>query len=390
METVANEANVTKTPNVNERNINALLYQTYSKDATDLILIPDSKPHLKIQGELISVDNVPTLPAKQVKNLIYASMTPWQLKAFEEHKEIDYSYTLKDSNGGDICRFRVNAYTASGNVEAVFRLLKNKIKSLRDLRLPERIIQSFAEYKEGLILVAGSTGAGKSTTLTSFLDYINENYNKRIITIEDPVEVIHKNKKSIFSQREVGVDTESFDRAIKSSLRQSPDIIFIGEIRDINTARIALIAAQTGHLVVSTIHAGSADETVQRFLNLYPDAERDDVRSAFSTSLKAVLVQQLVLDVDNRNLPALEVMIVNDRIQRAIVAQRKNGGFSNDTVQESITSILASSSVGGSISMDNYLMKLVTSNQITPNEAIEHALNPMVMRQQLSRHGNMG
>lgn len=351
-----------------------LLAVADNHQASDIHLRANSRPYLRIKGLLEPCSG--PLDANMVKNIIFASMTEEQKKYLAENKEIDYAFRLSAEGS----RYRINAFTAQGEIEAVLRVVDNEAKTVDSLRLPS-IVNKLATVKNGLVLVAGATGSGKSTTLAAMIDYVNQTEQKRIITIENPVEIVHKDKKSVISQREVGIDTESFASALRSVLRQNPDIILIGEIRDRETAESALQAAQTGHLVLSTIHAGTAEETIKRFASLYPAEERVNAKRALAYSLKGILVQRLVIDVSEKKLPVLEIMTSTDRIIQALLADAEEKGG------ESITKIIADSELHGMLTLDQYLIKLVAKGLITVETALSEAVSPLMLRQNLHRRG---
>ena len=354
----------------------SLLKVATSTDASDIHLKANAKPYLRIKGELKPCSDA-ELSAEMVREIILASMTEDQKEHVLKFKEVDYAYNPKD---GTEFRYRVNAYTAQGELGAVFRVIKNKVMQTSDLNLPP-VIDKIATAKQGLILVAGATGQGKSTTLGAMIDKINRSYNKRIITIENPVEIIHKDVKSVISQREVGDDTESFAVALRSVLRQNPDVILVGEIRDMETAEIALQAAQTGHLVLSTIHAGSAEETIKRFAGLYPADERPNVKRTLATTIQGIIAQRLVVDVENNKFPVMEVMVNTHRITQALLADAEG------ETAENITRIIADSELQGMNTLDQYLIKMFIKGRISLDTAFREANEPLVMKQELHRKG---
>ena len=316
------------------------------------------------------------ISAQELREMITSTMLSEQVHSFDQSKEIDYGLKIPD-----VGRFRVNAYTAQGDMEAVLRVIQDGVRNVSELRLPP-IINKLAGLKDGLILVAGSTGSGKSTTLAAMIDFINTNQRKRIITIENPVEIIHEDKLSVISQREVGGDTDSFGAALRSVLRQNPDIILIGEIRDKETADSALQAAQTGHLVFSTIHAGTAEETVNRFAGLYPAEERPNLKRALAYSLKGVLAQRLIVDIEKRKLPVLEIMTSTNRITQALLSDADD-----DPSRESLTKVISESDMYGMMTLDQYLVQLVLNKIILPDDAIAESVNPLTFKQALYARG---
>lgn len=353
------------------KRLETLLLTAVKNEASDLHLKADSRPFLRIKGKLHPCGQEIIEP-EELRKLILSTMTEDQKEFLNKYKEIDYGLRLPK-----IGRFRVNVYTAQGYTEAVLRVVQESVKSTEDLRLPP-VINKLAVLKDGLILVAGATSSGKSTTLAAMIDYVNRREQKRIITIENPVEIVHTDVKSVISQREIGGDTDSFHVALRSILRQNPDIILIGEIRDKETADSALQAAQTGHLVFSTIHAGTAEEAVSRFASLYPAEERANVKKGLAYSLKGVLAQRLITDKTGNKLPVLEIMTSTDRVTQALLADAEGAG-----TKESLTKIIFESEVHGMGTLDQYLMKLVMKQVITPEMAVSEAVNPHTMRQAL-------
>lgn len=353
----------------------ALLSFAVKNDGSDLHLKANAFPFLRVKGKLIPIGKQ-KLSAEACRGIVLATMTEHQKVEFVSKKELDYGLKIDG-----IGRFRVNAYTAQGETEAVLRVIQEGAKSTTDLRLPPTL-NKLASLKDGLVLVAGSTGSGKSTTLAAMIDYINQNLEKRIITIENPVEIIHNDVKSVISQREVGGDTDSFGIALRSILRQNPDIILIGEIRDKETADSAIQAAQTGHLVFSTIHAGTAEETIARFAGLYPSDERPNVKRALALSLKGVLAQRLIVDKENQKLPVLEIMTSSNRIQQAMLADADDLPG-----KENLTKIISESEMNGMTTLDQYLIKLITNDIITVQAALNEAVNPLGLKQALHQRG---
>jgi twitching motility protein PilT len=284
--------------------------------------------------------------------------------------DIDMSYTIK----GEGSRFRVNIYRTRTGIGAVFRVLADKILTIEELKLPKPVFD-FTELKQGLVLVTGPTGSGKSTTLAAMIDYMNRNRYDHVVTIEDPIEYMHANKKCIINQREIGTHTMSFSNALKSALREDPDIILVGEMRDYETISIAITAAETGHLVLGTLHTVSASKTIDRIIDVFPGKQQAQVRAMLSESLRGVVSQQLLKrkDTDGRLL-AMEIMICNDAIANLI---RKEKVFQ-------IPSIITTSYEMGMTLMDNELLRLVKEGLIYPEDAYIKAINKNEFEQYLS------
>lgn len=329
--------------------LDQLLQTALKSHASDLHITAGHKPSLRIDGKLIGIKTSP-LSAEQTEELILGSMSEDKQDFFRNHYEVDYSYVLPTGE-----RFRVNAYRSQGNYEAVFRVVLNKAFTLTELNLPEKI-EELGGNTNGLVLVAGATSSGKSTTLSALLDKINSTREVRIITIENPIEIIHSNKKAIISQREIGLDTLDFPSALRSALRQDPDIIVIGEIRDRETASIALEAAQTGHLVLSTVHASDTGDAINRFINLFSEDDRSNVRRMFAENMKAVVAQRLAVDVKGKRIPVVEVLINTQRVAEHIK------GLDSASIVEIIHNTAGSV---GMQSFEDHLVKLVEEKKIS-------------------------
>jgi len=282
--------------------ITELLAFSVKHNASDLHLSAGVPPIIRVDGEVRKV-NMPALEHKEVYNLIYEIMSDKQRKDYEEQLETDFSFEIKG-----LARFRVNAFNQHRGAAAVFRTIPDKVLTLVDIKAPS-IFKQIADYNRGLVLVTGPTGSGKSTTLAAMIDYINEHRNEHILTIEDPIEFVHESKKALINQREVHRDTSSFDMALRSALREDPDVILVGEMRDLETIRLALTAAETGHLVFGTLHTTSAAKTINRIVDVFPAAEKDMTRSMLSESLRAVISQTLLKKHGGGRIAAHEIMI---------------------------------------------------------------------------------
>jgi twitching motility protein PilT len=291
--------------------IHKLLKSVVAYKSSDLHLVSRSEPQIRIDGRLVAL-NLPILDGKQIEEMAYSLLTEKQKKAFEENNELDFSIIIPD-----VGRFRANYYKTMEEIACAFRIIPTIIPSLDHLNA-KKIFKELIKREKGLILVTGPTGSGKSTTLAAMLNEINLNEARHIITVEDPVEFVHNNKKSLFSQRNVGTDTKSFSAALKYALRQDPDVILIGEMRDRETIAAALTAAETGHLVFGTLHTNSAPSTINRIIDVFSGEEQPQVRAQLSTSLIAVIAQALLPKIGGGRIAAQEVMITNPAIANLI------------------------------------------------------------------------
>lgn len=314
---------------------------------------------IRVHGDVRRV-NMPAMDASQVHDMVYDIMNDGQRKAFEENLEIDFSFAVPD-----LARFRVNAFNQNRGVGAVFRTIPSKVLSLDEIKAPA-IFKSIAENPRGLVLVTGPTGSGKSTTLAAMVDYVNDSDFGHILTIEDPIEFVHESKKSLINQRELGPHTKSFANALKSALREDPDVILIGELRDLETIRLALTAAETGHLVFGTLHTSSAAKTIDRIVDVFPAAEKDMVRSMLSESLRAVISQTLCkTKTGDGRVAAHEIMIGTPAIRNLI---REN------KIPQMYSAIQTGQNIGMQ-TLDQNLQELVKKGLISLEEAKSKAQN---------------
>ena len=291
--------------------ITELLSFAVKHKSSDLHLSADSPPMIRVDGDVRKI-NIPALSHKQVQELVYDIMNDRQRKEYEQNLECDFSFEVPD-----LARFRVNAFVQNRGAGAVFRTIPSEVLTLEQLGAPE-IFKTISENPRGLVLVTGPTGSGKSTTLAAMVDYINENKHHHILTIEDPIEFVHKNKRSLINQREVHRDTHSFSNALRSALREDPDVILVGEMRDLETIRLAMTAAETGHLVFGTLHTTSAPKTIDRIVDVFPGDEKPMIRSMLSESLRAVISQTLLKKVGGGRVAAHEIMIATSAIKNLI------------------------------------------------------------------------
>ncbi|MRI58197.1 MAG: type IV pili twitching motility protein PilT [Epsilonproteobacteria bacterium] len=289
----------------------SLFKTVVAHNASDLHLVAGSEPQVRIDGRLVPL-NLPKLTGDEVQEICYSLLTEKQKKEFEENFELDFAFTVPN-----VGRFRANYYKSLDNVAAAYRIIPSQIPSLDTLGAPA-VFKSLIKREKGLILVTGPTGSGKSTTLAAMLNEINETEHKHIITIEDPVEFIHQNKRSLFSHRELGVDTKSYANALKYALREDPDVILIGEMRDQETIQAALTAAETGHLVFGTLHTNSAPGTINRIIDVFSGDQQPQIRAQLSTSLVAVISQALLPKIGGGRIAVHEILINNPAISNLI------------------------------------------------------------------------
>ena len=293
------------------RDIDSLLMFTVKNGASDLHLSAGEQPRVRIDGDIRKV-NVPVMDHKDVHSMVYDIMNDRQRKEYEDNLEVDFSFELRGH-----ARFRVNAFNQNRGASAVFRTIPSKVLTLEQLDAP-RVFQDLCDYPNGIVLVTGPTGSGKSTTLAAMIDYINDHRNDHILTVEDPIEFVHESKKCLINQREVHRDTHSFNAALRSALREDPDVVLVGELRDLETIRLALTAAETGHLVFGTLHTNSAAKTIDRIIDVFPSAEKDMVRAMLSESLRAVISQTLLKKISGGRVAAHEIMLGTPAIRNLI------------------------------------------------------------------------
>jgi twitching motility protein PilT len=339
--------------------ISELLAFAVKNKASDLHLSAGLPPMIRVHGDIRRI-NLPPMEHKDVHRMVYDIMNDSQRKHYEEVLEVDFSFEIPT-----LARFRVNAFNQQNGAGAVFRTIPSKVLTLEDLGCPA-IFKEISHQPRGVVLVTGPTGSGKSTTLAAMIDYINDNEYAHILTIEDPIEFVHQSKKCLINQREVGPHTHSFANALKSALREDPDVILVGEMRDLETISLALTAAETGHLVFGTLHTSSAAKTVDRIVDVFPAAEKEMVRSMLSESLRAVISQTLLKTKDgNGRVAAHEIMIGTPAIRNLI---REN------KVAQMYSAIQTGQNVGMQ-TMDQCLQDLVRRNLVASSEAKSKAMN---------------
>ncbi|WP_395374070.1 type IV pilus twitching motility protein PilT [Marinicella sp. W31] len=334
-----------------------LLAFTVKNKASDLHLSAGLPPMIRVDGDVRRI-NLPPLEHKELHDMIYDIMSDFQRKEYEEHYEIDFSFEIPG-----LARFRVNAFNQNRGCGAVFRTIPTEILTFEDLNCPA-IFKEIIDVPRGLILVTGPTGSGKSTTLAAMVDHINKKEHGHILTIEDPIEFVHTSNKCLVNQREVHRDTKGFENALRSALREDPDIILVGELRDLETIRLALTAAETGHLVFGTLHTSSAAKTIDRIIDVFPAGEKPMVRSMLSESLRAVIAQTLIKRVGGGRIAAHEIMVGIPAIRNLI---------REDKVAQMYSSIQTGQSMGMQ-TLDQCLIELVRKGLITRQQARARAM----------------
>jgi twitching motility protein PilT len=339
--------------------IELLLEEVVKKKASDLHLQVSLPPMLRVDGGLVPVSGSDILTEEAVEALIFAILDDDQKQILLKDKEFDFSFAF-----GDLGRFRVNAFHERGNLAAALRLIPNEILTTEQLGLPE-IVKKFADYPRGLVLVTGPTGSGKSTTLASLVDKINTEKAMHIITIEDPVEFTHKSKKSVLVQREVHYDTFSFSAALRSSLRQDPDVVLIGEMRDLETIASAITIAETGHLVFATLHTNSAAQSIDRMIDVFPPHQQPQIRSQLSNILMAICSQRLVPSIGGGRVAAAEIMIATPAV-RNIIREGKT---------HQLDAVIQTGAEYGMQSMDKTLVSMIHAGTISYDEARNYAVD---------------
>lgn len=338
--------------------ISQLLQFAHQQDASDLHISAGEPPMIRVHGSMKKL-KAPSLTTERTQEMIYDIMSDGQRKVFEEKSDIDFAMQL-----GDFARFRVNIFRQHRGIGAVFRKIPTKVMSCAELGLPQILID-VCNREKGLILVTGPTGSGKSTTLAAMLDNINGTEEGHILTVEDPIEFVHKSKKCLINQREVGPHTQSFSNALRAALREDPDYILVGEMRDLETIQLALTAAETGHLVFGTLHTSSAPKTVDRIIDVFPPVQQPQIRAMFSESIQAIITQTLCKKIGGGRVAGLEILIGTTAVRNLI----REGKI------HQIPSVMQTSQGIGMQTMEMHMMELVEKNQITRDTAIEKTGN---------------
>jgi twitching motility protein PilT len=339
--------------------ISSYLDFAVSNNASDIHLTVGMAPIVRVDGKLSIIPNAEVITAEKCEGLIAAFAPADLMISIRQKREIDFSFGYKTM------RFRVNIYYQKGTLSASLRLIPKDIKNIRELGLPP-ILEKFTEHSQGFVIITGPTGSGKSTTLAAMIDKINADKSKHIVTIEDPIEYVFEHKQSLISQREVGSDTNSFARALRSALREDPDVVLIGEMRDLETIEAALTLAETGHLVLTTLHTNSAAQTADRIINVFPPHLQQQISSQLASVLLGVVSQRLIPKTNGGRALACEIMIANSAIKSLI---REGKTFQ-------IPNVIQTSASDGMISLDKVLAEFVSKGEITLEEALNYANDP--------------
>jgi len=343
--------------------LNDILRIAVKGNASDIHLKAGLPPLFRVDGALVPLKNGERLQPENLANILQAIMTPGQVAHFDKNHEVDLAYSI-----AGLGRFRVNAFMQRGTIGIVFRVIPFGVKTIEELDLP-KVVERVAMEPRGLILVTGTTGSGKSTTLAAMIDHINTNRTCHIITIEDPIEFLIRDKRSVVNQREVGVDTLNFASALRSALRQDPDTILVGEMRDFETIETALTAAETGHLVMSTLHTIDAAETITRIISVFPPHQQAQVRLQLASIVRGIISQRLVPRSDGKGrIPAVEIMVSTARI-RECIADKERGNELSDAIAKGFTTY-------GMQTFDQSLMAHVKRGLVAYDEALTHVANP--------------
>lgn len=353
-----------------EVNLSSIINQIVNAKGSDIHLSTGAKPILRIKSRLIAIEDAPVLTQKSVDEILDVMISKDEVKELYTGVEKDFAYTFEELNA----RFRVNAFISQGMPNLVMRYLPSEILTFEQLGLPT-VMHQFSQLMQGFVLVTGPTGSGKSTTLSAVINEINHTRDVKIVTIEDPIEFIYKSDKSIITQREVGDDTRSFTDALESAFRQDIDVILLGEMRDLDTMKVAVTAAETGHLVFSTLHTNSASQSIDRIIDTFPTHQQAQVRSQMANSLQAVVSQRLIPTINGELTPALEILLANNAVKSLI---RENRIYQLETVIETHRK-------EGMVSMNTSLFDLIVRGIVSYETALLYSPDPVSLRNMLKR-----
>jgi len=353
--------------NTPAQNIIDLLDTVVAENGSDLHITAGQHPLIRIAGTLVELIQHPILTAEDTEAMFKSILPPGRLEIFEKNQSVDFSYAHKDKS-----RFRTNGYVVQGNIAIAMRLIPHEIRSFEKLNLPP-VLEVFAQRNQGFFLVVGPVGQGKSTTLASFIEHINITRTEHILTIEDPIEYLFEQDKSLIHQREIHVDANDFHSALQNAFREDVNVIMVGEMRDLETISSAVTAAETGHLVLSTLHTNNAAQTIDRIIDMFPANQQGQVRVQLANSLAGIFSQRLVPRISGGLIPAYELLINNNAIANLIREKRTH----------EISTVIQTASQEGMIDMDRYLSELVQRGEVTVEHAYEHAFNRKVFERYL-------
>jgi twitching motility protein PilT len=353
--------------------IQELFDKTISGNASDLHLVAGTAPVIRVDGRLIAIPGYPPLTSQEIETLAFSILSPQQKEIFITNRTIDFSYGYGGGDYGSKGRFRINFYFQKGTIAGAFRLLPARIKTVEELALPE-VCHYFAKLKQGFILVTGPTGHGKSTTIASIMNEVNTTMEKNIVTIEDPIEYIYPKSKSVISQRELGIDTFSWAESLRSALREDPDVLLIGEMRDPESISSAITVAETGHLVFSTLHTNSAAQSIDRIIDSFPEKQQNQIRTQLAMSLGGIISQRLIPRIDGGRVAACEILIANNAV-RSNIREGKT---------HLIDSIIETSQDIGMIPLETTLATMVKTGVISADVAKSYALREDTLMQLLA------
>jgi twitching motility protein PilT len=345
--------------------IQELLNLTVKNKASDLHLLVGIPPTIRVDGVLNSLQNFPAVTPQAMEQMLFSVLKPAQKEMLIANKELDFSFGIGGGSYGDMGRFRVNIYFQRGYMSGAFRYLEPTIRTVEELKLPE-IAHTFAGLKQGFVLVTGPTGHGKSTTLAAIINEINMNKAMHILTIEDPIEYIYPIGKSLISQREMGQDSHSWNYALRSALREDPDVVLVGEMRDPETISSAITIAETGHLVFSTLHTNSASQTIDRIIDSFPSSQQPQIRIQLASTLKGIISQRLLPQINGGRIPAVEILVGSNAVSTNI---REGKTHLIDSIIETSTDV-------GMISLESSLSSLVVAGTISLETAKSYAIHP--------------
>jgi twitching motility protein PilT len=354
--------------NIDTGTIAPWLQILWDQGGSDLLLAGGSAPRIRVDGKLRPLEGAPVLSGEEIHALVESLLDPAQVTIFEEHQDVDFAFSWQDR-----ARLRASAFTQRGETALALRMIPTEIPSFNELGLPP-FAEQLAKLPRGLVLVTGPTGSGKSTTLASIIDRINETRSQHILTIEDPVEFLHHHKMSAVTQREIGLDSPSFDRALRSALREDPDVLLLGEMRDIESIQIALTMAETGHLVFATLHTNDAAQAVDRIIDVFPDWRQDQVRVQLAASLGAIIAQRLIPKVGGGRVAAFEVLIANHPVRNLIREGKSN----------QLMNVMTTNQADGMCTMETSLATLIRGDVISYEDALEVSAHPKEIARAIS------